>query len=75
MTGEDARSSSGMRRPSEEGAPPEQWDAEHYAANMRFVADMAMQPLIDLLAPKEGERILDLGCGDGELHLNWSSKD
>ncbi|GAQ81373.1 S-adenosyl-L-methionine-dependent methyltransferases [Klebsormidium nitens] len=67
MTEGNAGFSSGLRRPSEEGAPPEQWDAEHYAANMRFVADMAMQPLIDLLAPKQGERILDLGCGDGPL--------
>lgn len=55
-------------RPSENGAPQEQWSAEHYAANCRFVADLAMQPLLDLLAPKAGERILDLGCGDGELN-------
>jgi cyclopropane fatty-acyl-phospholipid synthase-like methyltransferase len=24
-------------------------------------------PLVHLLAPKPGERILDLGCGDGAL--------
>ena len=39
-------------------------DAQQYARHGRFVADLA-SPLIDLLAPVPGERILDLGCGDG----------
>ncbi len=42
------------------------WDPERYARNARFVADLGA-PLIDLLAPQPGERILDLGCGDGAL--------
>ncbi|HXY33445.1 MAG TPA: class I SAM-dependent methyltransferase [Planctomycetaceae bacterium] len=42
------------------------WDPNRYAKNARFVADLGA-PLIDLLAPKAGERILDLGCGDGAL--------
>jgi trans-aconitate methyltransferase len=42
------------------------WDPDRYAKNARFVADLGA-PLIDLLAPKAGERILDLGCGDGAL--------
>ncbi|MGH7231641.1 MAG: class I SAM-dependent methyltransferase [Nitrospiraceae bacterium] len=42
------------------------WDAERYAANARFVADLAAD-LIDQMAVKPGERILDLGCGDGVL--------
>ena len=42
------------------------WDAEAYAANGRFVADLA-SPVLELLAPFPGERILDLGCGDGAL--------
>jgi trans-aconitate methyltransferase len=44
----------------------QRWDPDRYAANARFVADLGA-PLIDLLAPKRGERILDLGCGDGAL--------
>lgn len=44
----------------------QKWDPERYAKNARFVADLGM-PVIELLAPKPGERILDLGCGDGAL--------
>jgi trans-aconitate methyltransferase len=42
------------------------WDPERYARNARFVADLGA-PVVELLAPKPGERILDLGCGDGAL--------
>jgi len=42
------------------------WDPGRYARNARFVADLGA-PLLDLLAPLPGERILDLGCGDGAL--------
>jgi SAM-dependent methyltransferase len=42
------------------------WDPERYARNARFVADLAA-PVVELLAPRAGERILDLGCGDGVL--------
>ena len=42
------------------------WQAERYARNARFVADLG-QPVVELLAPEPGERILDLGCGDGVL--------
>lgn len=49
------------------GAPAGQrWDPKTYAANARFVAELG-QPVVELLAPKPGERILDLGCGDGAL--------
>lgn len=37
-----------------------------YARNARFVSDLG-SPVVELLAPKAGERILDLGCGDGVL--------
>ena len=42
------------------------WDPERYARNARFVSDLGM-PVVELLDPKPGERILDLGCGDGAL--------
>lgn len=42
------------------------WNAAAYAANGRFVATLA-SPVVDLLAPQPGERILDIGCGDGAL--------
>jgi trans-aconitate methyltransferase len=42
------------------------WDPDRYARNARFVAELG-QPVVALLAPRPGERILDLGCGDGAL--------
>jgi len=42
------------------------WDPATYAKNARFVSELG-QPLVELLAPRAGERILDLGCGDGVL--------
>jgi trans-aconitate methyltransferase len=42
------------------------WDAERYARNARFVAERGAE-IASWLAPSPGERILDLGCGDGAL--------
>jgi trans-aconitate methyltransferase len=42
------------------------WNPRQYADNARFVAELG-RPLLELLAPRPGERILDLGCGDGVL--------
>lgn len=42
------------------------WNPDSYAKNARFVSDLGA-PLLELLAPKPGELILDLGCGDGAL--------
>jgi SAM-dependent methyltransferase len=44
----------------------QQWNAVDYASHARFVSDLG-QPVLDLLQPQTGERILDLGCGDGAL--------
>ncbi|GMG84452.1 class I SAM-dependent methyltransferase [Paralimibaculum aggregatum] len=42
------------------------WSADAYAASARFVSDLGA-PVLALLAPKPGERVLDIGCGDGAL--------
>lgn len=42
------------------------WDAELYEARHSFVFKFG-EDLIELLEPKPGERILDLGCGPGQL--------
>jgi trans-aconitate methyltransferase len=42
------------------------WDASLYASNGRFVAELA-ESLVESLQPRAGERVLDLGCGDGFL--------
>jgi trans-aconitate methyltransferase len=47
-------------------APAQEWNSSRYAENARFVSDLG-QPVLDLLNPQPGERILDLGCGDGAL--------
>jgi trans-aconitate methyltransferase len=52
------------KRPSE--MPAQEWNSSRYAENARFVSDLG-QAVFDLLNPQTGERILDLGCGDGAL--------
>ena len=42
------------------------WNPVTYARDARFVADLG-KPLLELLAPKKGEGVMDLGCGDGAL--------
>ena len=46
--------------------PRQEWRPDRDAANARVVPDLG-RPVVDLLAPVAGERVLDLGCGDGAL--------
>lgn len=45
---------------------PDTWNASLYDSRHSFVNEMAAD-LIDLLKPKPGDRILDVGCGTGTL--------
>jgi SAM-dependent methyltransferase len=54
-----------VTRPMEQHSS-QRWNAALYAANAHFVPELG-QPVVDLLQPQPGERILDLGCGDGAL--------
>lgn len=50
------------------------WNASEYAEHARFVADLAEAPLFDMLQLRQGERVLDLGCGDGALSAKLVSR-
>ncbi|WP_426448997.1 class I SAM-dependent methyltransferase [Paenibacillus sp. S-38] len=43
-----------------------EWNAGHYDQKIGYVSRLG-QSLIGLLQPAEGERILDIGCGTGDL--------
>ncbi|MFY9792044.1 MAG: methyltransferase domain-containing protein [Candidatus Sulfotelmatobacter sp.] len=51
---------------SSPSASSQPWNPDAYAVNADFVPALG-QPVLDLLQPQSGERILDLGCGDGVL--------
>lgn len=50
-----------MKRPTKD-----QWNANLYDGNHAFVSQYG-ESVMDLLAPKKGEHILDAGCGTGDL--------
>lgn len=43
-----------------------EWNPQRYATEARFVIDGGA-PLLELLAPRPAERVLDVGCGTGAL--------
>jgi SAM-dependent methyltransferase len=45
---------------------PQTWNADTYGRDGAFVHELA-EGVLEWLAPQPGERILDLGCGDGQL--------
>lgn len=55
-----------MTQVTKNAASNQSWMAENYAKNARFVSDLA-EDILSWLDPKPGERILDIGCGDGAL--------
>jgi len=50
------------------------WNAEDYEKHARFVSDLA-GPVLEWLQPQAGQRILDLGCGDGMLTEELKRRD
>ncbi|AZI41903.1 methyltransferase domain-containing protein [Deinococcus psychrotolerans] len=46
---------------------PDHWNAEHYRDRHAFVYESSRDLVADWLRPQVGERVLDLGCGSGEL--------
>lgn len=44
----------------------QRWDPERYRRNASFVPAYG-RDVLEWLAPRRGERVLDLGCGDGAL--------
>jgi len=49
-----------------EAAAKQRWHSDSYEENVRFVSDLGAG-VMEWLDPRPGERILDLGCGDGVL--------
>ena len=49
------------------------WNPKTYNKHTAFVSQLAL-PVVDLLHPKEGEQILDVGCGDGTLAVEMERR-
>ena len=49
------------------------WNPDRYRTNTGYVSALGT-PLLDLLGARAGERVLDLGCGEGELASRLSQR-
>ncbi len=58
--------SSGSNKPSSQDDARDSWNPSLYEDSHAFVWKLGSS-VIELLAPKSGERILDVGCGTGQL--------
>ena len=66
MTEERIYTSSGTKGNLPQSATGGTWDAEAYNTNFAFVWEFATD-LLSVLNPTQGEKILDIGCGTGQL--------
>src|SRR5215471_6304977 len=67
------RGKSGVSSTKPSSAGAQTWCAEQYAHHAAFVPALGA-PLVDRLDPQPGERILDVGCGDGTLTLQIAAR-
>ena len=63
----------GSAAPERPGRPEQRWRPDQYRRCARYVPELG-RGLVDLLAPGPGDRILDLGCGDGELTMRLAAR-
>src|SRR5258705_559687 len=61
-----ARRHSKLWRTGHMAMTTQHWSPDTSVRNARFVSDLGAG-VFELLAPQRGERVLDLGCGDGAL--------
>ena len=54
------------------GADQQRWDPECYGRWAAYVPELG-RDLVGLLDPRSGERVLDLGCGDGTLTAHMAA--